>query len=79
VYEPIFQALNAAGVRYVVIGGLATVLHGYARLTADVDLAVDLASEEATKVIQTLTAAGFRPQVPVDPKTFAIGRPASSG
>jgi predicted nucleotidyltransferase len=71
VYEPIFQALNAAGVRYVVIGGLATVLHGYARLTADVDLAVDLASEEATKVIQTLTAAGFRPQVPVDPKTFA--------
>jgi predicted nucleotidyltransferase len=71
VYEPIFQALNTAGVRYVVVGGLATVLHGYARLTADVDLAVDLAPAEASKVIQTLRAAGFRPQVPVDPKTFA--------
>lgn len=71
VYEPIFEALNTAGVRYVVVGGLATVLHGYARLTADVDLAVDLAPEEASRVVQTLAAIGFRPQAPVDPKAFA--------
>ena len=37
VFEPIFQTLSAAGVRYVLVGGLATLLHGYARLTADVD------------------------------------------
>lgn len=71
VFEPIFQILNAAEVRYVVVGGLATVLHGYARLTADVDLAVDLAPEEATKMIQALVAKGFRPQVPVLPEEFA--------
>jgi predicted nucleotidyltransferase len=71
VFEPIFQILNTAGVRYVVVGGLATVLHGYARLTADVDLAVDLAPEEATKMIQALVAKGFRPQVPVLPEEFA--------
>jgi predicted nucleotidyltransferase len=71
VFEPIFQILNAGGVRYVVVGGLATVLHGYARLTADVDLAVDLAPEEATKMIQALVARGFRPQVPVLPEEFA--------
>ena len=53
------------------VGGLATVLHGYARLTADVDLAVDLAPEEATKMIQALVARGFRPQVPVLPEEFA--------
>lgn len=53
------------------MGGLATVLHGYARLTADVDLAVDLAPEEATKMIRTLVAKGFRPQVPVPPEAFA--------
>jgi hypothetical protein len=63
--------LNAAGVRYVVVGGLATVLHGYARLTADVDLAVDLAPEEAVKMIRALVADGFRPQVPVSPEDFA--------
>lgn len=71
VFEPIFQILNTAGVRYVVVGGLATVLHGYARLTADVDLAVDLAPEEATKMIHALVAKGFRPQVPVLPEEFA--------
>ncbi|CBK43068.1 conserved protein of unknown function [Nitrospira defluvii] len=71
VFEPIFQILNTAGVRYVVVGGLATVLHGYARLTADVDLAVDLAPEEAIKMIRTLVANGFRPQVPVPPEAFA--------
>lgn len=71
VFESIFQILNTAGVRYVVVGGLATVLHGYARLTADVDLAVDLAPEEATKMIRTLVAKGFRPQVPVPPEAFA--------
>ena len=71
VFEPIFQILNTARVRYVVVGGLATVLHGYARLTADVDLAVDLAPEEATKLIQALVAKGFRPQVPVLPEEFA--------
>ncbi|BCA54433.1 hypothetical protein W02_15730 [Nitrospira sp. KM1] len=71
VFEPIFELLNVAGVRYVVVGGLATVLHGYARLTADVDLAVDLAPQEAMKMIQVLVGKGFRPQVPVMPEQFA--------
>lgn len=71
VFEPIFQILNATGVRYVVVGGLATLLHGYGRLTADVDLAVDLAPEEVSKVIRALVENGFRPQVPVSPDAFA--------
>jgi hypothetical protein len=41
-FTPIFGALDAAGVRYVVVGGLAAVLHGQPRLTADVDLVLDL-------------------------------------
>lgn len=44
-YVPVFEALNDMQVRYVVVGGLATVLHGYARLTADIDLMVDLEPE----------------------------------
>ena len=40
-FEPIFAALENGTVRYVVVGGMATVLHGYARLTADVDIIVD--------------------------------------
>ena len=40
-FEPVFRALNDAGVRYVIVGGFATVLHGHPRLTADIDLVLD--------------------------------------
>ena len=39
--EVIFLALNNAGVRYLVAGGLAVVAHGFVRFTNDVDLIVD--------------------------------------
>lgn len=63
--EPIFAALNGGGVRYVVVGGVATVLHGYARLTVDIDLVVDLAPDEALKAMDVLSALGLQPRVPV--------------
>ena len=34
------RALNASGVRYVVVGGLAVIRHGAVRATKDVDVAV---------------------------------------
>lgn len=70
-FEPLFTALNATGARYVVVGGLATVLHGYARLTADVDLIVDLDREPAKKIIAALVSLGFSPRAPVDAVDFA--------
>jgi hypothetical protein len=70
-FEPIFEALNAADVRYVVVGGVATVLHGFARLTADLDLIVDLEPKEALKAIRTLSGLGFRPRAPVAADSFA--------
>ena len=44
-FEPVIRTLNASGTRYVVVGGLATVLHGHARMTADIELIVDLELE----------------------------------
>jgi len=70
-FEPIFAALNDNHVRYVVVGGLATVLHGFARLTADIDLIVDLAPDEARRAVTTLVGLGFRPRVPVDVLDYA--------
>lgn len=69
--EPLFETLNRAGVRYVLVGGVATVLHGFARLTADVDLVVDLTPAEARKAIDALVGLGLRPRPPVDPVAFA--------
>ncbi len=70
-FEPLFEALNRAGVRYVVVGGMATVLHGYARLTADVDMIVDLEPSAAKHLIGVLTGLGFEPRVPVRAEEFA--------
>lgn len=67
----LFSTLNAGGARYVVVGGLALLLHGIDRLTADVDLIVDLAPEASRATVQTLTTAGLRPLAPVDPMQFA--------
>ena len=73
-YAPLFRVLNAAGIRYVVVGGVATVLHGHARLTADVDLILDLEEKAAARAVRALTALGLRPRAPVDPEEFADAR-----
>ena len=70
-FEPVFAALNAGDVRYVVVGGVATVLHGFARLTADVDLIVDLEPSEALKAMRALSSLGLRPRPPVAAEMFA--------
>jgi hypothetical protein len=70
-FEPFFAALNRAEVRYVVVGGFAVVLHGYARLTGDVDLAIDLEPAAARHAIETFVALGLRPRAPVNPHAFA--------
>jgi uncharacterized tellurite resistance protein B-like protein len=67
----LFTLLNTSGARYVLVGGLAVLMHGVDRVTADVDLVVDLAPEAAAAVIGALTASGYRAMAPVDPEQFA--------
>jgi len=70
-YEDFFKVLNADGVRYIVVGGVAVVLHGHPRMTADIDLVVDLNPSAAKLAIRSLTGMGLRPRVPVEPEEFA--------
>jgi hypothetical protein len=68
--ESLFEALTQRDVRYVVVGGVAVVLHGHPRLTADVDLAIDLDPEPLAHTMQVLTELGFEPQLPVSVEQF---------
>ena len=69
--EAIFSALNAADVKYLVVGGLAVNAYGYERLTRDVDLVIDLEPENIIRGLRTLLGLGYRMSIPVTPEQFA--------
>jgi len=64
-YEDVFRALNEKGVRYLVAGGVAVVLHGFLRATADLDLMVDFERVNISAFIEVLKALGYKPRPPV--------------
>ena len=48
------RALRAEGVRYLLIGGFAVILHGFVRTTKDVDLLVDPSDENVAAIKRAL-------------------------
>jgi hypothetical protein len=64
-YESVFRTLRKYDVRYAVAGGVALVLHGIVRLTADLDLIVDLEQENLKRFLRTMSELGYRPRNPV--------------
>jgi predicted nucleotidyltransferase len=54
VLREVCNVLNNKGVRYVVVGGCAVILHGYFRATNDIDLLVDPSPENVTKIREGL-------------------------
>ncbi len=69
--ESLFRELNDRGGRYIVVGGLAVVLHGHLRATGDIDLVVDFAAGQVARTLAALEGAGFQPYVPVPTSDFA--------
>lgn len=67
----LFAVLAAARIRFVIVGGLALVLQGFDRLTAVVDIVIDLTAESVRDAVRALTQAGYRPLAPVDPIALA--------
>jgi hypothetical protein len=61
----VFRELQAANVRYALVGGLAVTLHGHLRSTADIDivLALDIANLE--KFVSHFKLNGWKPVLPL--------------
>jgi len=51
---PLMRALVDAGVKFVVIGGLAVTVHGHERFTADLDLVPDPNAENLRRLAAIL-------------------------
>jgi hypothetical protein len=70
-FEALATALETAGVRYLVAGGLAVGAHGYLRFTKDVDIVVQLIPDNIQRTFEALASLGYRPIVPVTMEQFA--------
>ena len=70
-YTDILRALAAAGIRFAVAGGFASLAHGVVRVTMDMDLVVDVQDDNLSLLWDTLTELGFVPQQPI-PRTSAV-------
>jgi hypothetical protein len=58
-------------VRYLVVGGVAVVLHGHLRTTADLDLVVELERENTLRAVAAQAALGYRPRAAVPAEQLA--------
>jgi hypothetical protein len=70
-FEEALLLLRDGGVRFVIVGGTAVILHGVPRTTADLDLVVDLEPSNLRLLVSAMTSLGYRPRVPVDPNELA--------
>jgi len=58
-FEELFAALNNARVKYLLIGGYATILHGVPRSTQDIDIAIYPDPENLGRCIEALKKLGL--------------------
>jgi len=57
--QDVFKSFQRHNVRYVVIGGVASVLHGVPRATFDLDILIEASPENAQRLLKALIDAGF--------------------
>jgi predicted nucleotidyltransferase len=67
----LIKMLEDAGVDYVLVGGLAVALHGYQRVTMDVDVVLALDEENLRRFVSAARVAGLQPVIPVDIESLA--------
>jgi hypothetical protein len=65
------KAFEREQLRYLFVGGLAVIAHGYVRLTTDLDVVMDLEPGNALRGVHVLARLGYRPRVPVSLEEFA--------
>jgi hypothetical protein len=57
--QDVFKSFQRHDVRYVVLGGVASVLHGVPRATFDLDILIEASPENAERLLAALMDAGF--------------------
>src|SRR4030042_1389832 len=69
--QDVFKSFQRHDVRYVVLGGVASVLHGVPRATFDLDILIEASEENAERLRAALMDAGFGTAAMTDAKDVA--------
>ena len=64
----VFKSLQSHGVKYIVIGGVAAVLHGVPRATFDLDILIERTRENAENLLKALLAADLETASLISPE-----------
>lgn len=64
-YKKIFSAFQKAGVKYLVVGGVAVNLYGYSRFTGDIDILLTLDEVNLAKMGKVMEKLGYVERLPV--------------
>ena len=57
--QGVFASLNDHEVRYLILGGIAAILHGVPRATFDLDILIDPTEDNARRLLAALLEAGL--------------------
>ena len=71
-YERILKGLQQYKVRYLIVGGLAVNLHGYDRITADLDIILSMTDTNIKKFVIVAKKLNMKPRIPVPIEDFAV-------
>ncbi len=69
-YQDVFKCLSCHKVRYVVIGGVAAILHGVPRATFDLDILVEATENNVRKLLDAFLEAGLGTAALIEPQTL---------
>lgn len=58
-FRDFIKALNDQEVKYIMVGGMAVILHGHARVTGDMDIWVECTKENYQRLVKTFRQFGM--------------------
>ena len=73
-FQGVMEGLNRHEVRFLLVGGMAVVAHGYGRMTYDIDLVVQLTPANIRRTFEALAQLHFHPRIPVTADEFSDPR-----
>ena len=68
--QDVFKSFQKHNVKYVVIGGIAAILHGVPRATFDLDILIEASLENTRRMLKALTEAGIGTASLTDPESI---------